>query len=933
MSWLSKLSNALHPRQLDRDLRDELSDHLERRAAALRDQGLSDEEAHREASRRFGNVTQLREQSREIKLSAILESTLQDLRYAGRGMRKCPAFALTAILSLALAIGANTAIYSIVDAALLRPLPVPEPDRLFTLASPQILDPGEEPSGLRESFSYPEYQQFRAAAADSARLALFSFGSQYDVYIPDRNAPTEKAICQFVSGEAFDILRVPPALGRVFSRDEDRVPWGEPYVVISYDYWQRRFHGDPHIVGQRIQISMNSFMAAGGAQIIGVARQGFFGVEPGKFVDIWMPAMMYSKAAFANLGWSWFRILGRMNEGSTRSQLQARFQPIFSAAEDELVKTHPTMPPSIQKQFRELPLFVRPGARGSSNFQTAFARPLWIVLGVGAGILLIACANVASLLLARSTARSSEMAMRISLGAGRSRLIRQLLTESLLLSLIAGGLGWILAQATAPALVAMFSKETDPVRFALSPGFFGADTRVLLFCGAVSTLAAVFFGLLPAWQASGTKPLRELHGARMQTGKLRLGRVFVGIQVAFGFALIVAGASFLFSLKNLFAVDTGFNPHHVAVVDVSTELSDITQKPELNIFADDLQRRMETLPGIESAGLAQLGSMFEGRYGATQVILPGRAPSDREERAMSVSPRYFAAMRIPLLTGRDFEQRDRDYHHTGLPPAVGDGVHAPRYFGNEDPDKGPRPTIINQVFARKYFGNENPVGKLFQTPADDNKLMSHEIVGVVGNAAYESLREGPQPILYGVQRGESYITLYLRSPLDLGSVVKMVDREAQAIGHGTHVRDVTTLDTLIGNTLLREKLLAGIGGVFAFLGLVLAAIGLFGLLNYSVTRRTREIGIRAALGARPPALVFLVLKDMLGMIAGGLLTGLAASLALMTFVRSLLFGIRPVDPLVMTTAAVVFLAAAFIAGGLPARRAASIDPMVALRHE
>jgi hypothetical protein len=586
------------------------------------------------------------------------------------------------------------------------------------------------------------------------------------------------------------------------------------------------------------------------------------------------------------------------------------------------------MPASIQKQFRELPLFVRPGARGSSGFQRTFARPLWIVLGVGAGILLIACANVASLLLARSTARSSEMAMRISLGAGRSRLIRQLLTESLLLSLIAGGLGWIFAQVTAPALVAMLSKDTDPVRFVLS-----MDTRVLFFCAAVSTLAAVFFGLLPAWQASGTKPMREFHGVRIQAGKLRLGRVFVGIQVAFAFVLIIAGASFLFSLRNLLAVDTGFNPHNVAVVDVSTELSDMTQKSELNIFADDLQRHVEALPGIEGTGMAQLESMFEGRYGAAQLILPGQPPSDREVHGMSVSPRYFAAMRIPLLAGRDFEQRDRDYKHTGPPPTVVNDAPGQKYFGNENPDKGPRPTIINQALARRYFGNENPVGKIFQTPADDNKLRTHEIIGVVGNAAYASLREGPQPIMYGVQRGDSYVTLYIRSTLDLGSVVHMVERESQAIGHGTRVRDVTTLDTLIGNTLLREKLLAGIGGVFAFLGLLLAAIGLFGLLNYSVMRRTKEIGIRAALGARPPALVYLVLKDMFSMIAGGLVIGLAASLALMTFVRSLLFGIRPIDPLVMTTAAVVFLAAAFVAGGLPASRAASIDPMVALRDE
>jgi predicted permease len=915
MSFFSRLRNALHPKRLDNELLDEMSDHLERRAASLRDSGLSPEDAAREASRRFGNATQLREQSRDFRLSAALEATVQDLRYALRGMRKSPAFAITAILSLALAIGANTAIYSIVDAALLRPLPVPQPERLFTLSRPQIEESGSPATAEDESFSYPLYQQFRAAAGDSARLALFSYANQTDVQIPDRSAPLEKASCGFVSGDAFDILKVPPALGRVFSSEEDRMPWGEPYLVISYDYWQRRFHGDPGVLGQRVQIGWHAY------SVVGIARQGFFGVEPSKFADIWIPAMMYSKASFTDQGWSWFRIVGRISPESTLASLQARLQPVLSLHDEQFVKTHPTIPPSIQKQFRDLPLHVRSSASGSSNFQRTFARPLWVVLGVAAGILLIACANVASLLLARASSRAAEMAMRASLGAGRSRLIRQLLTESLLLSLIAGALGWAFALLAAPVLVRALS-----VQLVLS-----MDTRVLLFCAAISTLASVFFGLLPAWQSSGAQPMRDLHGARVASGRLRLGRFFVGMQVAFAFTLVVAGASFLFSLRNLFAVDTGFNPHNVAVIYVSTELSDITQKSELSVFLDELQRRVEALAGIQGAAISQ-GAMFDGSHGAAQVILPGKPLPDREEHSISVSPRYFTTMRIPLLAGRDFEQRDRDYHHTGPPPTVVDYAPALKYFGNENPDSGPRPTIVNQALARRYFGGENPIGKIFQTP-DDDKLRGHEIIGVVGNSAYGSLRDGPQPIMYGVVRGTSYVAIYIRSALDLGSVVQMVGREARAIGHGTRLREITTLDTLIGNTLLREKLLAGIGGVFAFLGLLLAAIGLFGLLNYSVTRRTKEIGIRAALGARPPALVFLVLKDLLSLIAAGLLTGLAGSLALMTAVRSLLFGIRPVDPLVIVTAAAVFLAAAFIAGGLPASRAAAIDPMVALRHE
>lgn len=915
MSFFSRVRNTLHPKRLEDDLRTEISDHLERRAASLREKGIAPDEAQREAARRFGNATQIREQSREIRLSTTIETTFQDLRYAWRGMRKSPAFALTAILSLALAIGANTAIYSIVDAALLRPLPVPEPERLFRIANPAIGD--ADPQGVKqnEGFSYPLYQQFRRAAGESARLALFSYVRQTEVQFPDKSAPIENASSAFVSGDAFDILKVPPALGRVFSSEEDRVPWGEPYLVIGHDYWQRRFHGDKAVLGQRAQIGRHAY------SIVGVAREGFFGVEPGKFTDIFIPAMMYSKPAFTDAGWSWFRIIGRSSPGTALPSVQARLQPIFSAHQDEWVKNRPTMPAPLQKQFREQPLYVRAAAAGTSDFQRSFAKPLWIVLGVATGILLIACANIASLLLARATARSAEMAMRASLGAARSRLIRQLLTESLLLSMMAGALGWAIANLAAPLLVNALS-----VRLVLS-----MDTRVLFFCAAVSTLAAVFFGLLPAWQSSGSQPAQHLHGLRVAAGRLRLGRLFVAIQVAFAFALIVAGASFLFSLRNLLNVNTGFNPHNVAIIHVSTELSDVTQKPEISVFLDEIQRRVEALPGVQSAAISQ-GTMFDGSEWSNQVILPGKPLPDREERALGVSPRYFSMMRIPLLPGREFEQRDRDYHHTGPPPTTDSSDNKVPYFGNEDPDKGPRPTIVNQALARRYFGTDNVLGKVFQTPYD-NKLMSREIIGVAGNSSYGSLREGPEPMMYSIVRGSSYVALLVRSTLDLGSVVKMVEREAKAIGHGTRLREITTMDTLIGDTLLREKLLAGIGGAFAFLGLLLAAIGLFGLLNYSVTRRTKEIGIRAALGARRPALVFLVLKDMFGMIAAGLLVGLAGSLAFMTFVRSLLFGIRSVDPLVITTAAAVFLAAAFLAGGLPASRAASIDPMVALRHE
>jgi predicted permease len=896
MPWFSRLRNAIAPRRLDDDLQEELADHLARRAESLRREGVSKEEACRMAAVQFGNATQVRERSREIRLASVIETTFQDIRYAARGMRKSPAFALTAIGSLALAIGANTAIYSIVDAALLRPLPVAEPDRLITLATPGIQEPGRESPEDRDSFNYPLFKKFRAAAGESAHLALFSnVGNQMvELQIPDASAPVEKASRQFVSGDAFDVLRVPPALGRVFSSDDDRVPWGHPVAVISYDYWTRRFHSDPQIIGKQLYIPPR-----GSFTIIGVARKGFFGVEPGRFIDIWLPAMMYSKAAFDNIGWNWFRIVGRLAPGVTAGQLQPRLQPHLRDTAAEWIARFPTMPPATRRQILEAQLRVNTGAFGGSSFRETFRRPLWIVLGVAAGILLIACANIASLLLARATARGSEMAMRISLGASRGRLIRQLLTESLLLSAIAGILGWALATVAAPALVAMLSTQNDPVKFALA-----LETRALLFCVSVSTVASVLFGLLPAWQASDARPMGELRAR----ARLRPGRIFVGVQVAFAFCLVIAGAAFLFSLKNLTGINPGFDPHHVSMFMIGVGgLSDTTQQPQLNMFLEEYQRRIASIPGIESAAIAQW-ELFDAPLLGIQIIVPGKQSPNPVEIFGAVSPGYFSALRTRFIAGRDFEHRDR-----------ADGP-------------GPRPAIVNQALARLYFANEDPIGKTFQTP-DGAGVVKHEVIGVVADSAFGSLRQAPQPIAYSVIRGTNLFELYVRSPLEMGALASMIERETRGIGYRARVMNITTLDTTIGNTLLRERLLAGIGGVFALLGLLLAAIGLFGLLNYSVTRRTREIGIRAALGARPPALVFLVFKDMFATIGIGLAAGLAGSFAATTMVRSLLFGIRPLDPQVIATAAAIFLAAAIIAGGLPARRAATIDPMIALRQE
>lgn len=869
---------------MDEDLEEEMRDHIERRAADLRRSGLSDAEAQRLAARSFGNLTGIHETSREIRLWAALEGTLQDARYAWRGLIRNPVFAVTTIASLGLAIGANTAIYSIIDAALLRPLPVPRSDRLITLATSgdnQAEIPASDGSDI---FSYPQYEQLCAAAGDSARLALFDSPNRVEARAPG-DATYEEVVQQLVSPNAFEVLGVPPALGALFSRAEDHYPGPRAAVVLSYAYWQRRFGGNPAILGRALRINTLPYF------VLGIVREGFAGTEPGKFVDVWIPVTTTDPGILIHDA-RLFHIIGRLAPGSGREQLTARLQPAFHHYQ-EIRSSQGGLPAAVQKQMRETNLVAHSGANGAGGFRAIFSRPLWILFGVSACVLLIACANVASLILARSTARAAEMALRVSLGARRMRLIRQLLTESLLISSLATLHGWLLARIAAPVLVRMVSTTANPAQLDLTP-----NTHVLLFCAAICAFSTLFFGLLPAWQATRNGTISGPRHASGHAGRLRLGRLFVGVQVAFAFCLVTGGASFLFSLHNLTAVHTGFDERGVTVLTIHSAV----QRDRQLAVMEEIQRHTAAMPQVKGAATAWM-AVFSGARRADRVVLPGKGPSEHEETFYRVSPGYFATLRTPLLDGRDFTFQDNDDE--------------------------PVPTIVNRAFARRYFGNEPVLGREFRR--DDG--VRHQIVGVAANSHFGSLRNGPEPIAYMPMKPPRYFTLYVRSALDAASVSKMIEREAEAFGAGVRVGDVTTLEALVGSTIRTERLLAGIGGAFAFLGLILASTGLFGLLNYSVTRRTREIGIRTVLGAQRVSIYGLVLKDLSGTMVAGVMTGLLSALALMRFTQSLLFGIEPVDPLVIGTALAVFVGVAFVAGGLPAHRAAAIDPAAALRHD
>lgn len=470
------------------------------------------------------------------------------------------------------------------------------------------------------------------------------------------------------------MLGVPPALGRVFVTADDQLGQPNRAAVLSFRYWRNRFGAQSTVLGQMIEIDGKPY------RIIGVAARGFSGVVPGRFIDAWMPSSTYDPKAFAEVGWNWFRVLGRLAPGVRSTEIAARLQPPFHTAMMEMIQRHATAPPAIVHQFANLPVLVRDASRGTSNFQNDFGRPLYIVASVAAFILLIACTNLAGLLLARGEARSGEMAMRASLGANRSRLVRQLLAESVLLSFVAGGMGWLLAKWTAPILVFMLSAGSDPVQLELA-----LNTRVLLFSAAVSALAALLFGLTPAWQVSAFRPVAGWRAAPDRSGGIRAGKLMLALQIAFASALVVTGAAFLFTLRNIRNVNPGFDPAKVSVLEVEYDHGARTPEAQLESL-QELQRRVSDLARMESVGFAPW-PILQGSGWESQLVLPGRKPSEREEIFYPVSPEYFRTLRIKLLSGRDFTWND---------------ARRPNPL---------TPVIVNEMFARAYFGTADVVNR------------------------------------------------------------------------------------------------------------------------------------------------------------------------------------------------------------------------------
>ncbi|MDE3195395.1 MAG: ABC transporter permease, partial [Acidobacteriota bacterium] len=842
MSWIAKLRNTFRPGRVDADLADEIRDHLARRTAALEQQGLDSVEAHRQAELWFGNAATVREESREIRMWSELEKTWQDIRYGIRGLRRRPALALTGVLSLSLAIGANTAIFSLVNAAFLRPLPVGDPHALVQLETSPSGDAA--PAGL---FSYPLYERLRAAAGPSARIALFTAPNRVEAQIDTAVASYEEATTQFVSPDAFDVLGVPPAAGQLFSVTADRYPSPRSVVVLSYRYWMRRFGGDAAALGRTLALDGRPYT------VLGVARQGFTGVEPGRFVDAWLPVTQFDPGVFNNPDARLFRLMGRLAPGIGPRQLAARLDPRFRNFQNARLAEDAEMPAALRRRIESGSLAVSSASGGISALGRAYSKPLLVLAVVSFCILLIACSNLAGLLLARSASRASEIALRISLGARRGRLVRQLLTETLLILIAAAAIGRILAGFAAPALISLVSTPANPLTLDLKP-----DLRALLFSASICAISILLAGLAPALHTTGRGPAASLRQFGAAGGRLRMGRWFVAVQVAFAFCLVALGSGFVYSLRHLTSLDPGFRAQGVSVFTMTGTSQDHARQFELLRLS---QQRIAALPDVQGAATAWM-PVLSGARRAQRVMLDGRQAPTGEVTFYRVSPGYFSTLQTRLLAGRDLSWRDNDDE--------------------------PVSTVVNRAFARLYFGTDAVIGREFRR--DDGAL--HQIVGLAADSHFVDLRLGPEPIAYMPMKPTRAFTFYVRSGLDPVSLAKIVDREAHTLGSGLRVREVTSLDAIAGNTIVKERLLAYIGAAFALLGLALAAIGIFGLLNYSVTLRTSEIGVRGALGAGRAVIWNLIVRDSARMTAAGLVAGLVVSLPLLRMTQSLLYEVR-----------------------------------------
>jgi predicted permease len=878
----------------EQELERELLAHLELEAEEQQEAGLSSEESRYAARRAFGNLGTVKESVRETWGGTLFETLGQDLRYAVRSLRANLAFVLVAVGSLGLGIGANTAIFSFVNALLLKHLPVPEPTRLVELA---------EYNGAEETnsaFSYPFI-----AELDKRNRAFDGILARFPVRVNlTSDGVSEPLHGEVVTGNYFNTLQIQPAIGRLLTANDIEASTGDPLCVISYATWQQRFASDPRIVGRKLLLNAHPYT------VIGVTQKGFYGSQLQSRIDLQLPVSRmgdFMGGFFASgpggtmwksPGFNWLQPLARLKPNLTPARAQAMLNPIAHAIALQLAG-----PNQLDRTGgAKITYRLTDGSQGIES-NSVYAQPVAVLMGIVTLVLLIACANIANLLLARAIARAKEFAVRLSLGASRWRLIRQLMVETLVLAGCGGLSGLTLAFWIVHTLLTYLNAGQ-----AAGEGLHVAvDPLVIGFSVLLSFLTALLFGLVPAWQSAQPDIVPELKGtprASAHAGPFQLRRLLIVFQIALSLMILFAAGLLTRTLSGLKTIDLGFDPARVVTLKIDPAMNGYSPDQTARLF-DEVLARLHRLPGTEAASLAVV-TPLEGSMISLNFTVPGHAQksSDVQTNFNMISPEFFKTLNQPLLAGRD--------------------------FSNLDAAKAPHVAIVNQKFAAQFMPGQNPLGRHFQVGRVDT-----EIVGLVKNSRYQTLREQTWPLVYlpAKQTESSGYSLLIRTRSPSPAAIAGIRRTIRSIDSKLPIYEVRQLQDEIDQGMSSERVLSFLSSLFGAFATLLSAMGIYGLIAFAVSRRTREIGLRFAIGAQKMDVAKLFLRESLLLVAAGILAGIPLAFAATRVLTSLLYDVAPRDPATLSLAVLIFLVAGLLASVLPVLRAARIDPIRALRYE
>ena len=901
---MKQLLNWFRLRNLENDLDRELKYHIERRVNDLTLAGLTEPEARRQATLELGGVTQIQEEVRDVWLTRWLRDFAYDLRLSARAFLRSPSFTATVVLSLALGIGATTAIYSLVDQVVLHALPVQDPERLV------LIDWKGDPAtvnafGSYNLMSYPicrdlqlQDQVFEGVLCRAATTISLSTGGDH-----------RPAAAEIVSGTYFSVLGIRPAMGRLLTNDDDQTPGASSVVVLSYDFWKTQLAGSPDVLGRKVLVNRHPMT------VVGVAAPGFHGIDVGEVPSLWIPAAMSAEAIpgfndMLNRRVRWMQVLGRLRPDVTLAQARAGLQPWFKAMLDEDTRREgfPNITAERRQRFLASTLELTPAPQGHSMLHRTLSQPLWVLFAATAVLLSLACLNVAGLFLARGSARDREISTRFALGASRGRIGRQLFADSILLALAGGSLGVALAPLAMNALIAFL-----PRNVAANALQSVVDTRLLVFAFLVSVATGVLTGLAPAVQAgrgSLISSLRERGGTAL--AGLRLRKTIVTAQIAFTLILVIGAALFIRTLTGLLAKGPGFDTSSLISFGIDPLRNGYTASQTSRLI-QRIHDEVRASPGTQASAVAR-NQLLTGASWHNPITIEAdqRISTDREVRMNAVTPGFFATLGTRIVAGRDFEERD------SLPVSEG----------------GQRVAVVNEALVKRYFGGRNPLGARICPWTGPDAKPDIEIIGIVANINYRDVRDEWEQAYFPMVRGEdSGGKFYVRvqgTPEAAFQSIRTILRNADPTLPVNYLR---TLDEQVSRSLNTERMMAALSGSFGTLALLLSLVGLYGVMSFVVTQRTREIGIRLALGATRSAAVWLVLRQALVMIAAGIAIALPCVWILGRLVESQLYDVKPTDPATIAMATLILCVTTLGAALIPARRASAVNPTEALRFE